>query len=189
MLAWLIRRKIDGFQAQYDYDMSYVREMLDVSPKAAMLYSRATLLGRFNRGLPTDVYFVTKIAGVMHEDCGPCVQLGVKMAEQAGVAPATLRALLAGELDRLPPECALAVRFARAVLNRDAEAESLREALQAKYGRLGLVSLACALTSARIYPTMKYALGFGKACTRVTVAGTPVDAVRLPSGVGVGAAA
>lgn len=188
MLSWLIRRKINGFQAQYDYDMSYVRELLSVSPKAAMLYSRATSLGTFNRGLPADVYFVTKITAVMHEDCGPCVQLGVKMAEQAGVAPGTLRAALAGEIERLPPECALAVRFARAVLTRDAEAETLREALQAKYGKIGVVSLACALTSARIYPTMKYALGFGHACSRVNVAGAPVDTVRLPSEAGVAAA-
>lgn len=192
MLSWIIRRKINAFQAQYDYDMSYVRELLDVSPKAAMLYLRATSLGRINRGLPLDVFFVTKIAAVMHEDCGPCVQLGVKMAEQAGVAPATLRALLTGEIDRLPSECALAFRFARAVLTRDTEAEALREELQTKYGRLGVASLACALTSARIYPTMKYALGFGHACSRVNVAGTPVDTARLPSepaSAGVGAAA
>lgn len=189
MLSWIIRRKINAFQAQYDYDMSHVRELLDVSPKAAALYSRATSLGTFRRGVPVDVYFVTKIAGVMHEDCGPCVQLGVKMAEQAGVAPATLRAVLAGELESLPPECALAVRFARAVLTRDVEAEPLRDALRAKFGRLGVVSLACALTSARIYPTMKYALGFGHACARVSVAGTPVNIVRLTDTAGVGAAA
>lgn len=188
MLSWFVRRKIDGFQAQYDYDMSYVREILDVSPKAAMLYSRATQLGTFRGGLPVEVYFVTKLAGVMYEDCGPCVQLGVKMAERAGVAPETLRALLAGELEQLPPDCALAVRFARAVLTRDAEAEPLREAFKAKYGRLGVVALACALSSARIYPTMKYALGFGQACVRVTVAGSPVRPVRLPT-QGAGAAA
>lgn len=189
MISWLIRRKIDGFQAAYEYDMSYVRELLRVSPKAARLYSRATQLNTFNAGVPTDVYFVTSIVGVMHEDCGPCVQLGVKIAEQAGVAPETLRAVLSGEIERLPPDCALAVRFARAVLTRDAEAESLREALEARFGKLGVVSLACALTCARIYPTMKYALGFGQACSRVTVAGTPVNAVRISSEAGVGAAA
>jgi len=188
MISWLIRRKIDGFQAAYDYDMSYVRELLRVSPKAARLYSRATQLNTFHAGVPTDVYFVTSIAGVMHEDCGPCVQLGVKMAEQAGVAPAILRAVLAGEIERLPPDCALAVRFAHAVLARNAEAETLREAVEARFGKLGVVSLACALTCSRIYPTMKYALGFGQACTRVTVAGTPVNAVRI-SEAGVGAAA
>lgn len=189
MISWLIRRKIDAFQAEYEYDMSYVRELLTVSPKAARLYAQATQLGSFRAGVPVDVYSVTSIAGLMHEDCGPCVQLGVKLAEQAGVAPATLRALLAGEVDRLPADCALALRFARAVLTRAAEANPLREALEAKYGKLGVVSLGCALTCARIYPTMKYALGFGHACMRVTVAGTSVNTVRSPSTPEVSAAA
>lgn len=189
MLSWLIRSKIDAFQAEYDYDMSYVRELLAVSPKAVRLYARATQLGSHRAGVPVDVYFVTSIEGLLHQDCGPCVQLGVKLAEQAGVAPATLQAVLAGEVERLPPDCALAVRFARAVSMRAAEAEPLRAALEAKYGKLGVVSLACALTCAKIYPTMKYALGFGHACTRVTVAGTSVNAVRSPNAAGVSAAA
>jgi len=37
-------------------------------------------------------------------------------------------------------------------------------------------------TAARIYPTVKYALGHGKACMRVVVGGTPVmfDHGRVP---------
>ena len=41
-------------------------------------------------------------------------------------------------------------------------------------GRRALVSLAFAIYTARMYPTIKYALGHGKACTRVVVGGTPV---------------
>jgi hypothetical protein len=40
------------------------------------------------------------------------------------------------------------------------------------------VSLAFGLTAARLYPTLKYALGHGRACTRVTVAGTPAPLHR-----------
>ena len=36
------------------------------------------------------------------------------------------------------------------------------------------MSLAFAITAARIYPTVKYALGHGKACMRVVVGGKPV---------------
>ena len=50
-------------------------------------------------------------------------------------------------------------------------------------GRRALVSLAFAITAARIYPTVKYALGHGKACMRVVVDGTPVmfDHGRVPA--------
>ena len=42
--------------------------------------------------------------------------------------------------------------------------------------------VAFAITVARIYPTVKYALGHGKACMRVVVQGTPVvlDHGRVP---------
>jgi hypothetical protein len=43
-----------------------------------------------------------------------------------------------------------------------------------RWGRLALISLAFAITAARIYPTVKYALGHGKACMRIVVDGTPV---------------
>jgi len=175
MLTWFIRRQIDQFEQSYGYDASYVRHLLEVSPKAVMLFNKATQLGRFCQGVPKDVFFVTKIAGVLHEDCGPCVQLGVDMAEQAGVPHTTLRALITGNLNELPEDCRLAAQFAEAVLAHDPKADELRSKLEAKFGALGIVSLACALTAARIYPTMKYALGFGKACTRVKVGGAPVD--------------
>jgi hypothetical protein len=52
-----------------------------------------------------------------------------------------------------------------------------------RWGRRALVSLALAITAARIYPTVKYALGHGKACMRVVVGGTPVlfDHGRAPT--------
>jgi hypothetical protein len=42
----------------------------------------------------------------------------------------------------------------------------------------GLISLAFALACSRVYPTVKYALGHGKACTRLTVAGKPLPVLK-----------
>ena len=52
-----------------------------------------------------------------------------------------------------------------------------------RWGRRALVSLAFAIHCARIYPTVKYALGHGKACMRIVVGGTPVmfDHGRVPT--------
>lgn len=174
MITWLLRNRINAFEARYDYDMSYVRAVLDASPRAARLYAQATRLGSFRRGVPTEVYTVAQLVSVLHEDCGPCVQLGVKMAEEMGVSPAILQAVVSADFDALPEQCALAARFAQAVLTRDAQAETLRERVEARYGKVGVVALACGMTVGRLYPTMKYALGFGKACTRVKVGGKEV---------------
>ncbi len=175
MLSWLIRRRIDEFEARHAYDMSYVREMLAASPKAALLFSRALEIGRFQRGVPADVFHVVKLVGVLHEDCGPCVQLGVQLASAAGVAPETLRAVVRGDYPSLPEPCRLAAEFARGVLTRDPDTDELRAQLVKRYGKLGLVSLALALTSSRLYPTVKVALGFGKTCSQVEVAGKVVQ--------------
>lgn len=35
MFRWLIRRQLDRFEREYDYDASYARDILDASRRAA----------------------------------------------------------------------------------------------------------------------------------------------------------
>ena len=44
--------------------------------------------------------------------------------------------------------------------------------------QMGSLALAFALASSRVYPTVKYALGHGKACTRLTVGGKPLPVMK-----------
>lgn len=174
MIKWLLQRVIDKFEREWQYDASYMRDLIDASPRAAWMFSRAAAIGRFRRGVPLEPWFAAGITAVRHEDCGPCTQLGVAMAERAGVSPGVLRAVLADNSDAMPPEVALAWRFTRATLAHDAAADDYREAIVQRWGRVGLISLAFTITAGRIYPTVKYAMGHGKACTRIVVGGTPV---------------
>jgi alkylhydroperoxidase family enzyme len=183
MIKWVLRRVIDKFERDWNYDASYMRDMIDASPSAAWLFSRVAALGQFRRDLPHEAWCAAGITAVRHEDCGPCTQLAVAMAERAGVSPAVLRAVLAGNPGAMPPEVALVWKFTLATLAHDAAADEYREAIVKRWGRRALVSLAFAIAAARIYPTVKYALGHGKACTRIVVGGTPVmfDHLRAPS--------
>ncbi|HEX6772011.1 MAG TPA: hypothetical protein VF126_08295 [Acidobacteriaceae bacterium] len=182
MIKWALRKAIGKFERTWNYDAGYMRDIVDVSPRAAWLFSRAAALGRFRRDLPIEPWYAAGITAVRHEDCGPCTQLGVAMAERDGVSPAVLRAILAGNPDAMRPDIALVWKFTRATLAHDAAADEYREAIVKRWGRRALVSLSFAITASRIYPTVKYALGHGKACTRVVVAGTPVmlDHTRVP---------
>lgn len=105
------------------------------------------------------------------------------MAEHAGVNPAVRRAVLASDPDAMPPDVALAWRFTHATLMHDAVADSYREEIVRRWGRRALVSLAFTITAARIYPTVKYALGHGKACMLVVINSTPVllDHGQIPA--------
>lgn len=183
MIKSVLHRTIGKFERHWTYDASYMHDMIDASPRAAWLFARVTKLGQFRRDVPIDAWCTAGITVVRHEDCGPCTQLAVTMAERSGVSPSVLRAVLSDNPDAMPPDVALVWKFTQATLAHDASADQYREAIVQRWGRLGLVSLAFAITAARIYPTVKYALGHGTACMRVVVGNTPIvfDHGRVPS--------
>jgi len=178
MLKWLLRRWIDKFERTWSYDASYLRDVLDADPRALLAFSKVTCIGNYHRDVPLAVYCAAGIASVMCEDCGPCTQLGIDMAQRAGVDPAILRAVVARDLHAVPEDVALAVRFAEASLRHASEADDLREKVLRRFGKRGLVPLAFALTAARLYPTLKYAMGHGRACMRVTIGGETRPVLR-----------
>ena len=173
MLKWLFRKRLDAFDRDFGYDSGYVREILDADLGAAIRFSKVMGLTRYRKGVPPDACCAAGLVGTMAEDCGPCTQLGVTMAEREGVAPEVLRAVLGGDTRAMSEEVLLAYKFAHAVLAHDPEADPLRERIVEKWGEKGLISLAFAITMARFFPTLKYAMGHGQACTRVKVGGTP----------------
>lgn len=93
------------------------------------------------------------------------------MAEREGVAPDVLRAILEGDTAGMGADALLGYRFARATLAHDPDADALRDQVIARWGRKAVVTLALGIASARVYPTLKYAMGHGKTCVRVRVGG------------------
>jgi hypothetical protein len=171
MIGWFMKRWIDKFERTWNYDASYMRDVLDTDPRALLAFSKVDALNKYRKDVPVAAYCAAGIIGTMAEDCGPCTQLVIDMAQREGVDPAVLRAVVARDVAAMPYEVALAVRFAEATLHHAPEADDLRDEVVRQFGKRGLISLAFALTLSRIYPTLKYALGYGRACTRVTVGG------------------
>lgn len=179
MIKWLISRRIAAFERAFDYDMSYAREILSADTTAFFKFAKVLPMTEYRRDVPADVRCAVALSGTLAEDCGPCTQLVATMALRDGVDPETVAAILSGDETRLSPEVRLGVGFARAVLAHDPAADALREEVLGRWGPRALVSLAFALTGARIFPTVKYALGHGRACQRVVVAGRSVRVARL----------
>jgi uncharacterized lipoprotein YbaY len=88
-----------------------------------------------------------------------------------------VRAIVARDFARLPPDAALGLRIADATLAHEPADELRAEALR-RYGKKGLISLAYAIASARVYPTVKRVLGHAHTCERIKVAGEVVPAAR-----------
>ena len=178
MLKWLIRRRIAAFERTWNYDASYVRDILEASPRAALLFNRIAALAAYHRDAPAEALYTAKITTTRAEDCGPCTQLGVTMAERDGIDPALLRAIIDRDEAHMTEAARLGFRFAQATLAHDSAADDLRQQIVQHWGHRALVSLAFAIAGARLFPTVKYALGRGKTCQRITIGGTTRPTLR-----------
>jgi hypothetical protein len=176
MLKNFVKNRLAAMGRDLDYDTSYMQALLEADWTAFLRFSKLQAVSNYVRDVPLSVSYAVKLVGAMHEDCGPCSQLMITMAERAGVDSAMLSAVVKGDDAALDADHRLAVRYARAVLRREPEAITLRDEVVARWGQRGLVSLAFGLVSAKVFPTLKYALGYGRACSRLRVAGQPVAA-------------
>lgn len=175
MLRALLNQIVGRFARRYDYDVSYMRELIEADPAAFLAFSKVQGLGGYAKA-PKAAIVAAKLVGTLAEDCGPCTQIVVQMGEEQGVAPGVLKAILTGDEAGMGADAALAWKFARASLARDMDkADPLRDEVVARWGKKGLATLALAIASARVYPTVKYALGHGKTCSRVQVKGEAVS--------------
>ncbi len=171
MLRQYLSRQLSKFEKQWNYDAGYLRELLAVSPSALIKFQLVSGLGQ-TPGAPPEARAAVGIVGTMVEDCGPCTQISVDMATAGGVDPKVLRAILAGDRQAMGETAALGYDFAHAVLERRLmDADELRDEIVSRWGQKAVVALGLTLTTARMYPTLKYAVGHGKACSRVVVAG------------------
>ena len=174
MLKYLMHAQVRKFEREFDYDASYMHELVDLDPVGFWKFSRVAYAGEHRGGLPAEAIYAAKLAATMHEDCGPCAQLVINFALKAGVAPATLAALAAGDLEAAPPDARLAFRFAVAVLKHTSDLEATASAVERRFGRKGPAILGMALTIGRIFPVLKRAMGHAHGCVRLDVAGRSV---------------
>lgn len=178
MLKWYLRRQIAAFERTWNYDASYLRELIDADSRAMLAFGKLQAISRYREHVPPEAYCAAGIIAVMAEDCGPCTQLGIDMAERSGVDPVVLRAIIARDYAAMSCEVTLAARFTEATLQRTPEAEVLRDEVVRQFGKRGLIALAFAMLAARMYPTLKFALGHGRACTRLTIGGETQPVLR-----------
>jgi hypothetical protein len=178
MLKAYFTRYLDKFERQWNYDASYMRDVLAVSPASFLKFMFGSQAAD-RKAAPPEAILAAGLVGTMAEDCGPCTQIGVDMATAQGLDPKVIRAVLAGDEAGMGETAALVWRFARASLARDMDAcDPLREEIVRRWGEKALVAISLTLMASRMYPTLKYALGHGKACSKVVVAGVATPVVQ-----------
>ena len=169
LLDWLARRRMAAFEKTFAYDMAYARELLGWSRKGFWRFARVTGMAGYREGIPLSAWYAAKLVGTRAEDCGPCTQLVVDMARRGVHAFAALRAVLRDDPQAMDADTALGYRYALAAIGRSDNIFELRDEVLRRFGPRAMASLALALTGARMYPMLKYAMGHGHACVRVRV--------------------
>lgn len=138
-------------------------------------------------GVASGPLFAARVRAIIWDDCGPCTQLVVNMALEAKVSPDRVRAMVDMDLDNLPESTALVARFTELVLAHNPEADEVREQIRALWGSNGLIAIAYSISSSRVYPALKYTLGYGHACSRVQINDQTLAPARSAEGTRIGA--
>ena len=80
------RQALQEFGRHFDYDVCYLLELADASPEAFRAFEAAMPMSRVQKVAPVEAVQIAKIAGMRAQDCGPCTELCLKIAREAGVA-------------------------------------------------------------------------------------------------------
>jgi alkylhydroperoxidase family enzyme len=178
MLPFLTNAVIDAMAKRLNSDLTYLKALHAASPRAFKKFLGAVRLGRHREAVPVAPSYAAKLAGVIFEDCGPCVQIVVDQASAAGVADAVIAAVLTGDMARMPDDVRTAHRFAQAVLERSPDLDEARQAVRERWGDKGVVDLTMATQINRLYPMVKLGLGFAQSCRRVSVGAMQIEPAR-----------
>lgn len=175
MFRFFVDRMLSRYSRQYDYDVSYMRELYRISPRGFFKFSKLAGAAMHCERASKDAYYAAKLAGALAEDCGPCVQLVVNMAREAGVSKNQIKAVLVRDFSAMNKDVAIGVRFAEAIIRRTDDEDEAREAVKAKWGDAGVVDLTFGAQIGRVFPMVKAGLGYARTCTKVFVDAQPAD--------------
>lgn len=153
---------IDAFENQYQYDCTYLRQVLNHHYELFVSFSDFSKLSEFNKALPRDVFFIAKLAAMKVADCGACLELNIRLAQEAGVNPKHIRAAVLEEI--LPEPLALVFQYASQVANNQPIHGNDTQAMRETYGEDGLAELALAIATASVYPQIKRSMGMANSC-------------------------
>ncbi|WP_018237187.1 hypothetical protein [Ensifer sp. BR816] len=165
MIKRLLSTLLKRFERRYDYNAAYLRELIGADPRGGVLLMLATQYLARDFGLTPDVYFAAKLRSTMRADCGPCLDLALKLADENGAN----RRVMAAALDHgnAPADAALAIAFADAVLDNAPGLAEIAEAVRKRFGERGRAGLATAVVAGQFYPLLKRGLGHAAICSPV----------------------
>ena len=160
--------QINQFEQHYQYDSTYIKELLETSPQGYEKFSNMQPLALHQELLRRDDFWVTKLAAMKAQDCGACLQLNVKMALEAGVDKETVSKAIKSP-ERLKEEQYDLYCFAQSILNGVPDDLDLVKRIESRYSKGQLLEIGIAVSTASIFPMIKRAVGYTRTCSIIEI--------------------
>lgn len=161
-------QELDEFEARYQYDATYLRELLTLSPAGYEKFAAFRPLAYFQGTLDSETYWIAKLATMQVEDCGECLQLNVRFALENDIPRETIDAVLKGG-DGLSEAQRDLYDFVVQVASSQAPEPMLEERMRSRMSRAALLDLGLCIASAKVFPTIKRAAGYANSCRLIEV--------------------
>lgn len=146
---------LEGFQNHYNYDITYMKEMLKANPKAFEVFQNFLPMASFKEKASAQIVFVAKLTSMKNEDCGKCLQLNVDMALEAGVNKDIVKEVVFNEGQNLPKELKDIYDFSLLISKNEQVPSFLYDKINEKYSKDVLTEIALAIASAKVFPAIK----------------------------------
>lgn len=162
------QQAIDAFESHYQYDCTYMRQLLASSPEAYQLFADFLPMAQFRQRLPLNEYWVAKLAVMQQADCGACLQLQVKMAIEQGVSTTLIQSTLNNH--KPLPETLQQVKDYAQQLTLPAGVDSeLMQTMRERYDQGQLLEFGLCAASATVFPTIKRAIAEIQSCAVIDI--------------------
>ncbi|QDV48727.1 carboxymuconolactone decarboxylase family protein [Gimesia fumaroli] len=161
-------QELNEFENRYQYDATYLRELLTLSPEGYAKFAAFRPLAYYQGALDSEAFWITKLATMQVEDCGECLQLNVRFALENGIAREIIDAVLKGG-DGLSEAQRDLYDFAVQVASSQAIEPMLEERMRSRMSRAALLDLGLCIASAKVFPTIKRAAGYANSCRLIEI--------------------
>ena len=174
MIRSLLKTGYRRFGRRYGYDTGYMAHIADTSVSAGLRLTAFPADQPVSR--PRAQSVGRRPAGDRRSKAiaGPAPSLSVDMAIEAGVPADRFALCIQGRAEEAG-DVGLGFRFAQAAIGDDPELDTLRTEIESRYGQAAVTAASFAASSGRMYPVLKRGLGFGHACSVLSVGNVKVE--------------
>ncbi|MCO7226676.1 hypothetical protein [Pleionea sp. CnH1-48] len=156
--------EIEQFESHYKYDTTYMKELLASSIDAYEVFAGFLPMARLREKLSPEVFWVARLAGVLSEDCGACLQLNINMAAEAGVDAQIIQMAVGGGSE-LPSILRDVFYYAQAISENKILDPDLKQRIDDQFDKGQRLELGLCVASAKVFPTIKRSLGLTQSCS------------------------